>query len=499
MTATTHRADGEVQLLRVLAVAILALCASVSLVSLLEHLISGWRGHYLVILCCLAVVEGYVAQRNRSRLPGIGPLPGWALEPLALFVIVQLAIDLSVGQAPIKQGVPVLELRALLQSVPVILAWMAGGATAQDFADVDAGPEEGVTRTPMRRLPLRLLAVGAMTFLFAGMTEARVAAALHLPDTSSGPLIQVVVYFLLAAVLLAHASYATQRGRWRYNAVQVSSLLVNRWAAYSAAFLGLVAVAAFVLQYTHPLSAAGGVGATALSQTESWLIDFLRRFAGGWLHIKPRSVPRTIPPPGLHLPPPRHVTHHTGHGGGNAAGPAIQAIAFWLLVLAAIAFTVRSIGRRAHRRLRLPRLTLPATLVRLLAGLRSWFGRRAGTLSLRLPGGVRPPSALANVFAGGPGFLHRGPRTARGRVLWYYARTSKRLGQNGLPRGGSQTPREYEAVVGIGLTEAQPDMHRLTETFLVARYSGHEVADSDAEVARTAWGRIRDAVRRFRG
>jgi hypothetical protein len=64
----------------------------------------------------------------------------------------------------------------------------------------------------------------------------------------------------------------------------------------------------------------------------------------------------------------------------------------------------------------------------------------------------------------------------------------------GITRRPDQTPIEYEQVLRPHLDEAQPDMAALTQAFLVARYSAHDVSrDADRE-AKEWWRVVRRAL-----
>ncbi|HEX6509667.1 MAG TPA: DUF4129 domain-containing protein, partial [Chloroflexota bacterium] len=94
------------------------------------------------------------------------------------------------------------------------------------------------------------------------------------------------------------------------------------------------------------------------------------------------------------------------------------------------------------------------------------------------------------------GFTRVGSMAPREQVLYYYLSVVRRAGRQGLPRLGSQTPREFAAGLAPHLSEAAPDMEHLTDAFVEARYSRHEVAVSQVDRIRASWQRIRAALRR---
>jgi hypothetical protein len=85
-------------------------------------------------------------------------------------------------------------------------------------------------------------------------------------------------------------------------------------------------------------------------------------------------------------------------------------------------------------------------------------------------------------------------RSPRQRVIYYYVSILQRASRMGFARRPYQTPIEYEEVLGSHLDEAQPDMAALTEAFLVARYSVHDVSRGADREAKEWWRVVRRAL-----
>jgi uncharacterized membrane protein YidH (DUF202 family) len=78
------------------------------------------------------------------------------------------------------------------------------------------------------------------------------------------------------------------------------------------------------------------------------------------------------------------------------------------------------------------------------------------------------------------------PDDPRGRVRFYYRQVAHRAGRAGLPRRAGQTPAEYARYLTPNLEEAQDqaNLENLTGLYQEARFSAHQVAQSQAETAR---------------
>jgi hypothetical protein len=100
----------------------------------------------------------------------------------------------------------------------------------------------------------------------------------------------------------------------------------------------------------------------------------------------------------------------------------------------------------------------------------------------RLEGKKIPPSA------GRLGLRSLNPRR---RVFFFYHAMIRRGGEQQVPRKPSQTPSEYAADLERNLPSAEEDIDSMTEAFIEARYSRHDVPPTAAEAVKEAWGRVR--------
>jgi hypothetical protein len=88
------------------------------------------------------------------------------------------------------------------------------------------------------------------------------------------------------------------------------------------------------------------------------------------------------------------------------------------------------------------------------------------------------------------------PRRA---VIAAYARLERVLGANGVPRRPSETPEEYLSRVLAGLSLGSQAVERLTQLYVRAKFSKHEVDSTMKEDAIGALEQVRDVLRSGRG
>ncbi len=82
----------------------------------------------------------------------------------------------------------------------------------------------------------------------------------------------------------------------------------------------------------------------------------------------------------------------------------------------------------------------------------------------------------------------------RRQIYFYYLAMIRRGGEQGLKRAPSETPSEYALKLEKALPSADEDVDSITDAFVKARYSRHDISPEDASMVKGAWGRIRRAL-----
>jgi hypothetical protein len=173
----------------------------------------------------------------------------------------------------------------------------------------------------------------------------------------------------------------------------------------------------------------------------------------------------------------------------------LRTAVFWVATIALVGYVVWSY-LRDHPEIveALKRLQITAALRALLAQLRRQA--RAAISAIR---------EMSSENAGGRddgGGQFRGvrlsARSPRERVLFYYLSTLRRAARAGIPRVQDQTPREYGSVLGPRLPEAHADLASLTDHFVEAKYSHHEITREREKRARVEWRTVRRALAALR-
>jgi Asp-tRNA(Asn)/Glu-tRNA(Gln) amidotransferase A subunit family amidase len=128
------------------------------------------------------------------------------------------------------------------------------------------------------------------------------------------------------------------------------------------------------------------------------------------------------------------------------------------------------------------------TLRRWWRGLREEVREQVSRVVKRL----RRARARVNI----PGLGRRRGESLREQIFYHYLNTLDRAEAEGYPRQASETPYEYRQHLAPELSDAEPEIAELTETFVEARYSTHPLSDEALDRLRAAAQRIQDALRR---
>ncbi|HEY8596910.1 MAG TPA: DUF4129 domain-containing protein [Thermomicrobiales bacterium] len=464
--------------------------------------ITGESSPFIVIFCALVAIEAQWSHwALTERLPQSFDRHWFRGAELGALVLLGLLGDATLGGRPGGLGsIATLDLRPILIALLILVAWGASTTTASEFARLGEPPERDPTYTPpLEGLTQRFFGGGALLLLAIGLSQIEVRRLLDATRAPvTGPVISALIYFTFGMILLALAQHALLGRRWREEGIAVAAGLGGRWARLSVGFMGLTALLAFILPTAYgvglldilalilqgllALFALFGFGVIG---PLIWLLSLIK---GGSTTDTPTAPPAAPPPP---PPPPAESSGLPWLDilRWTIFGIVALALAFWLL---RGWIENRALLREGFGRFRLIAF-LGAFFTALLArlrGLATAIGERLPNLR---PG--RPSTRL--VGTGGRRLRLPGARTPREQVIRYYLSLIRRAESQGLPRRAAQTPAEYAADFDARVPEARQDLAALTDSFVEARYSRHEVTPTESERARGSWERVRDALRRW--
>lgn len=413
----------------------------------------------------LVAAAGFLAPR---LLEGVqGPLR-WIVNPA---IPTALVIGLTVvGSARPGSHVPV------VWAVPLAFTfWLAAGRVAADLSRVDRTADGEVAASTISRIGGSFLAGLILLFLLLAIGPGRLAYLL------------AGVYAVMGVSALAWLQYRVRRRQWDRGGAQVRGRLGHHWLLSALALLTVVALLAVLTPTTVLLGVAGAVWhavGPALAQPVVGLLGQTniryQRYQGGGVG----------------------GGHTYGGGGqvpqlqpGREVGSAVSWTAFLLWIPAVVVLTYLGQAYWRHRHHGVP------WRVGLLGPLLAAWRRLQFVLTWSLDvANAHLPDQLAVLLPGAgrevPGGLRRrfGRLSPRERIGLYYSGVLLRARRGGIPCPRWKTPREYVPVLGPAVGDAHGNFAQLSDLFVEARYSLHELSDRRADEARTDARRVRAAL-----
>ncbi len=521
-------------------------CLLSTLALLGQAIAPDWQGGYFGPLAFIISLEALYVYQSRRRLTfpeaeWFGFFAAeWGMIVVVLRALIyikqglaQLWIDLSSGPNGFLEGFFNGEFTAAL--IGVILIWFLTNWFADLLAPLrnDAtlvilagGADTSVERHAVRRqLANMVLVIGVfMALLTAGMRSESFTSWARIPLMRSGVL-NVMIYFVFALLLLSQTQFALLRARWGLNRVKVGRKIAITWIAYTLVFLTLVGLISLVLptgytfgllsllNYLFELIYLLGVVILWLLSIPIYFLSVLLSSLFGISPLERIPPPRIVPPPAV------------DESAANLLPfwmEMARSVIFWALLIAALGFTlVYFLRSRRQDIIRLGRMPLFRWLKdwlllfkQSMVGARLQIGEitRQGLALLRRP---RSGSTAGDAWS----FLNLRRLSARSKVRFYYQAMLRRAGETGHARRVDQTPVEFarsldgyiqseadksaqvldESAAKLGQPElATTAVSQLTEAFIQARYSLQEITVEQAGLAQQAWDHLRRVMQRWK-
>lgn len=378
----------------------------------------------------------------------------------------------------------------------------------------DPTPIQSDTIPAHQRLVNLIFTLGIFLVILTALALINLRAMLSAPgaiphlqvNPFSGGEAGVLFYFVFGLALLSLSRLMSLQTHWNQLRIPVSSKdLTRRWGMYSLAFLLILAVIVSLLPAGDSLGFFSLL-ATLLGFLMGVLI-FLSQLLIALVLIL-FSLPFLLfgkaPPLLVNSPAPSLLPHlpvvAVSPVTNSALWMLIRSIFLWGALLAVIVFSfLRFVRQHDSLLAALRRSRITNWLILAWQWLYRNAGETGGTVSRALVDGWQ------NIVAR----LERKrllPRTGlislklfdpRQRIYFFYLAMIRRGGEQGLRRKSSQTPSEYAATLEKALPAVAEDIDSITEAFVQARYSRHEVDSRQADRVKATWERIRRALQRM--
>jgi len=376
--------------------------------------------------------------------------------------------------------------------------WWAGGATARDL-DAVRDPSLYIGETePRQRLVNRYFLGGVVLMIFAALNRVDLLSVVTMAQgRTHAPIVSALIYFLLGLAVLGQIRFARLTSLWHRDKVTVSEGLNISWLRYLLIFLALIAGVAFVLPTGYTLGFSDLVAfVITLIMSLIMILYMLITWPFALLAALLMGKSEPVPPPAMDRLPfePEMIP---AHGGTNPWWALLRSALFWLVLLGAVVYLIRSYVRdRPELRQLMQRLSPHRWAKIIWQALRRWL-RSLGEKAARAL-----PKFVARIRQARADRESQRPRTAppgsREKILRHYLRTLDTAHEAGVPRRPTETPYEYRRNLQEHLEDEKEALEELTEAFIEARYSTHPISPEDVEAQQSNAHRLQRSLREQR-
>ena len=520
---------------------VIALCACLAFpaAELIQLIVPGEYASVLPFACVLIVIDVLLMSPKLSKLTLFSK--DWFLFNGSrwVFIVVVFKLLTYLGRSDGLSAIwaDLITLRRdpfvylftppfLLSMVVGLIVWSASRILGGDLASLTQGEQEleeqseaGV-RTDRGALRLTLsthvFAFGILTTVLIG--GCILFARLMQRGPVNVPLLtaDLLLYFALGLALIGHSQLTMLRANWLWERTPIARNLVKRWTVYGLAFL----VGLILLSLVMPTGNVDGMvpALNYLIAALFYVVQLVAFLFIGLLQLLLSPLfallGQQAPPPAAPPPAPEPMQPVTPDA-PMVTPPwvdLVQTILFFTILAIVLIYVLRYLILQ-HTGLRAALQKLP-----LLLWLRTaWLGLkrllRAGQQDLRTllqsdSQGASPTSAnTAGTSSTTAASAYLQPRQ---QITKLYLDTLDQARDKGIPRRPAQTPDEFAQHLSQRLRETQPDVsadpssdatpdvNDLTQQFIDARYSRHDVAEENVSRVSRYAQRVRQALSQIR-
>lgn len=467
----------------------------------------------MLLACTLAALEAFYSFWLVKRLPTAQIQIGWyrATEIAILLVALKLFTELRAGPAsfwnnfllwPVQFPFNIFNLQFFLTALPVLAAWWTGNLFAADLSmlGTDDAPalDDRFKTIPVRTQILRrFLSLGMIVVILAGVPAQNVFLISLPAGANAAP--TVIAYFVLGIILLSLTRYISLETTWWEARLHIPAQVPRRWFAYSALILVMLVLLVSVLPTNYGMGLFDTLNAVfyVIYQFIQTLYGLILLLITLIIHLlskaipePPTTIPDVTPQPEV-LPAPALSTFNW---------ELVKSVLLWGSLIVLVIIAVRqyiAFNRDLSEELRRfrPLRWLLAAWDRFKASFKK-ANQSVGTYiqnSLKRLRRLVPQPAKPDWD-----FLNPRRLSPRQKVIFYYLAMVKRAREAGLPRQADQTPYEYARALTSSLEDGKQDVGEMTESFIEARYSRHDIPARAAIRAASIWEILRQVFKNVR-
>jgi hypothetical protein len=505
-------------------------CGAITAGILISRLIPTWPLWAFTILTVVITLERLFTYRRFAdySLMFTERLLNFGVQWIVIILLVKLVVGLSHGWSAFLAEIPTWQYsfadfffndELIIGLIAMAAAWMASGAFARLLEELGLhealvnleAPVQG-NDLPARERLMRLVfstttSLVIMTAIIridlrAVFSEGKVIIQ-SLPPLAGGGA-STLLYFMLGLALLSQTQFVWLHTRWNLSHIPVSGNLARRWGLYSILFLLILAIVVALLPTSYSLGVLAILGRAIdfifqiIFYVLQFLLSILFFLIGTLLNLLIRQPKEENP-----VSPPQLPDFTPEANAAQFAYPswwgAAKTLFFWVSLAAIFIFALTQYLRQHQEILQaLRKFAVWRAAVKVWNWIKSVLAGVRKTIAVAMEDRrerARERQAAREVGLRG-GFLSLRRLDPRQKIYFFYLAMVRRGSETGLPRKLSQTPHEYASTLEDALPTVDEDIDSMTDAFNSARYSRQDIQAEDANLVKSYWNRIRQALRR---
>jgi hypothetical protein len=468
----------------------------------------------MLLASALVTLEAFFSFWLVERLPTAQRQMAWyrATEMAILLVALKFFAELRAGTEsfwnnfllwPVQFPFNLITLQFFLTALPVLAAWWAGNLFAADLSllgtDDPSALDDRFKTTSLRTQVLRrFLSLGMIVVILAGIPAQSVILTSLPVGASAAPL--VIAYFILGILLLSLTRYITLETSWWQARLHIPAQIPRRWFAYSALILAVLVLLISALPTNYGMGFFDTLNAVFFI-----LYQFILVLYGLFLLVISLITSLFTKKPVEPLTPVPEITPPTENLPAAAASTfnweLVKSVLLWGSLIVLVIIAIRqyiAFNRDLFTELR--RFRPLRWLFTAWSRLKASFKNANKSAVAFIQNSLKRLRSLGSEPArsGDWDFINPRRLSPRQKVIFYYLAMVKRAREAGLPRQEDQTPYEYARTLITGLEEGKEDVGEMTESFIEARYSRHDIPAKAARRAESIWEIIRRVLKNVR-
>ncbi len=499
-----------------------AMVSSITVIA--QKIVPSYSAGYLPWLALVVSIESMYSRYLVRKMRGLdmSPLTFHLIEAVVLLVLLKLFQYIWTDITQLVRDIPhwaenfvvyFLTPEYIFAIIVLVVVWAFSLWYVHDLEEleddqvlIEAGTMEGfhsnraLIRTSMAQ---RIFMVGLLlTIVTAGMgTDIRELLRGAQPVHRTGA-INIIVYFALGLLLLSQVQFSILRANWAWERIQIDARMAQRWIIAGLISLAIIAAVAFILPTHYSVGLLGTAGyvidmifwvlVSIVGLLFAPILYLLHLLMGLFATTPGTTAPLVLPTP---PPPPPDIVESTPPSWAKL----LQSIFFWSIFLAIIFFAFYQYFKQNKELIgKLKRFKGFVLISKAWQWLVERFQGFNRNLTSAVKSGLKRLRETLRGRAGAEaGFEFVNPRrmNPRWQVMFFYQALIKRSQDAGLPREPSQTPYEYARTLNDQIPEASEPVDSMTESFMEARYTRHEIDIGQVGLVRRWWEQVRLLLR----